>query len=111
MKTFKLVAGIICIILSVLIMFQSCAVGVGNTICKTNETSGSAGFITALMFLSGGITMIATRNSEKKGGIIANIILFSNSTFPIFKFFIYFFSIFIIIPSLRHKLDWKRIKF
>ena len=77
MKTFKLVAGIVCIILSVLIMFQSCAVGVGNTILKLNETSGSAGFITALMFLSGGITMIATRNSEKKGGIIANIILFS----------------------------------
>ena len=44
---------------------------------ETNETSGSAGFITALMFLSGGITMIDTRNSEKKGGIIANIILFS----------------------------------
>ena len=41
MKTFKLVAGIVCIILSVLIMFQSCAVGVGNTIFETNETSGS----------------------------------------------------------------------
>ncbi len=76
MKTFKLVAGILCIVFSVLILFQSCAVGALNTTLESNEISGSAGFITALMFLSGGITMITTRNSERKGGAIASIILF-----------------------------------
>ncbi len=76
MKTFKLVAGILCIVLSVLIMFQSCAAGAVNTISESDEISGSAGFITAIMFLAGGITMIATRNSERKGGAIASIILF-----------------------------------
>ncbi len=76
MKTFNLVAGILCIVFSVLIMFQSCAAGALNTISESDEISGSAGFITALMFLAGGITMITTKNSERKGGAIASIILF-----------------------------------
>ena len=76
MKTFKLVAGILCIVFSVLIMFQSCAAGAVNTISGSDEISGSAGLITAIMFLAGGIIMIRTRNSERKGGAIANIILF-----------------------------------
>ena len=49
MKAWKLVSGILSIVLFVIVMFQSCA---------------------------GGIVSIATRSSEKKGGNIALIILF-----------------------------------
>ena len=40
------------------------------------ETSGSAGVFVAILMLAGGIVSVATRNSEKKGGIIALIVLF-----------------------------------
>ena len=74
MKTFKLVIGIICCVLSLFVMFQSCAVGVLNTIEDNSDSSGSAGFFVALLMLSGGIVSIAARN--RRGGAIANIIIF-----------------------------------
>lgn len=76
MKTFKLVAGILCIVLSVLVMLQSCAAGVANTLSENGEISGSAGFVVAIVILAGGIVMIATRKSERKGGAIACLVLF-----------------------------------
>lgn len=68
MKTAKLVIGIISMVLSVLVMFQSCAAGVVNSIESNGEISGSAGFMVAIFFIIAGIVGIATRNSEKKGG-------------------------------------------
>ena len=76
MKVFKLVAGIICIVLSVYIVFQSMVAGLGNTILQTGELSGSAGFLVAIMYLAAGIVMIVTRKSVGVGGEVAVIILF-----------------------------------
>ncbi len=76
MKTLKLVLGILCIVLSAFVIFQSCAAGVANTLAENGEVSGSAGTIVAIMLLVGGVVMLATRKSEKKGGSIAAIILF-----------------------------------
>lgn len=76
MKTWKLVSGILSIILFVLVAFQSCAAGIGNAIAENGESSGSGGIIVAIMMLSGGIVSIATRKSEGKGGNIALIVLF-----------------------------------
>ena len=59
MKTWKLVSGILSIIMFVFVTFQSCAAG-----------------IVAIMLLAGGIVSIATRNSKGKGGNIAVIVLF-----------------------------------
>lgn len=64
MKTWKLVSGIISIILFLLVMFQSCAAGISNTLEANGELSGSAGLIVSIMMLAGGIVSIATR----KGG-------------------------------------------
>lgn len=75
MKTWKLVSGILSIILFVVVSFQSCAVGIGNTLSESREVSGSAGIVLAIMLLAGGITSIATRNGGK-GGNIALIILY-----------------------------------
>lgn len=79
MKTWKLVSGILSIILFFMVSFQSCAVGIGNTLSESGEASGSAGFIVAIMLLSGGIVSIATRNGGK-GGNIALIVLFGIAT-------------------------------
>lgn len=76
MKTLKLVIGILCIILSAFILFQSCAAGVANTMEESGEVSGSAGLLVAILMLAGGIVMIAARNSIKKAGDIAGAILF-----------------------------------
>lgn len=76
MKTWKLVSGILSIILFVIIEFQSCAAGVVNTLEENGETSGSVGFICGILILVGGIVSIASRKSTGKGGNIALIILF-----------------------------------
>lgn len=75
MKTWKLVSGILSIILFVVVGFQSCAVGIGNTLADSGEVSGSAGIIVAILMLAGGIVSICTRKGGK-GGNIALIILF-----------------------------------
>ena len=75
MKTWKLVSGILSIILFFFVSFQSCAAGLGNTLLANGESSGSAGIIVAIMLLSGGIVSIATRKGGK-GGNIAIIVLF-----------------------------------
>ena len=75
MKTWKLVSGILSIVLSIFVLFQSCAAGLSNTIEANGEAGGSAGVMVAIMLLVGGIVSIATRKGGK-GGNIALIILF-----------------------------------
>lgn len=75
MRTWKLISGILSIVLFVFVSFQSCAAGISNTLEANGEVGGSAGIIVALLLLSGGIVSIATRNGGK-GGNIALIILY-----------------------------------
>ncbi len=75
MKTAKLVIGIICICLFLVVTLQSCAVGIGNTLFETGEVSGTAGFFVAIFFLAGGIVSVAGRKS--RGAAIADIVLFA----------------------------------
>lgn len=76
MKVWKLVSGILSIILFVLVAFQSCAAGVSNALEENGEVSGTAGLLLAILMLTGGIVSIATRKAKKNGGNIALIILF-----------------------------------
>lgn len=76
MKIWKLVSGILSMILFVVVTFQSCAAGLSNTLEANGEISGSAGILVAVFMLAGGIVSVVTRNSVKKGGNIALIILF-----------------------------------
>ena len=80
MKTWQLVSGILCIVMSMLVLFQSCAAGIANTLEENGEVGGSAGMIVAVMLLAGGIVSIVTRKSEGKGGNIAQIVLFGIGT-------------------------------
>lgn len=75
MKVWKLVSGILSIILFIIVSFQSCAAGVLNTLEENGESGGSAGIIVAILMLAGGIVSIATRKGSK-GGNIALIVLF-----------------------------------
>ena len=42
MKTWKLVSGILSIVLFFMVAFQSCAAGLSNSLSETGEVSGSA---------------------------------------------------------------------
>lgn len=76
MRTWKLISGILSIILFLLVSFQSCAAGLVNTIEDNGGSSGSVGMLVAILLLAGGITSIVVRKSQGKGGNIALIILF-----------------------------------
>lgn len=76
MKTAKLTIGIISIVLSIVVMFQSCAAGVGSALANNaKDTSGGAGVFVALLLIVGGIVGIAARKS--KGGAIATTIIYA----------------------------------
>lgn len=76
MKTWKLVSGILSIILSVFVAFQSGMAGLSNALADNNEVSGSAGLLVAILMLAGGIVSIVVRNKVGKGGNIALIVIF-----------------------------------
>lgn len=81
MKTWKLVSGILSIVLFIVVSFQSCAAGLGNVLSENGEASGSGGILVAVLMLSGGIVSIATRKNEGKGGNIALAVLFGIAAF------------------------------
>lgn len=76
MKTAKLVTGILCMVFTILVLFQSCAAGIVDAMEENGGTSGMGGFLVALLMLSGGIVEVATRKSVKNGGAIAAVIIF-----------------------------------
>ncbi len=73
----RLVIGIISMVLSLFVMFQSCAAGIANTLSESGDVGGTAGLITAIMLLAAGIVAVASRNSKKRGGPVAVIILYA----------------------------------
>lgn len=77
MKIWKLVLGILSMIIFIVVTFQSCAVGLSNAIDNnTKDLSASVGIALAVLMLTGGIVSVVTRKSKKNGGNIALIILF-----------------------------------
>lgn len=76
LATWKLVSGILSMVLFLLVSFQSCAAGAYNALSSNGESSGSGGIILAILMLSGGIVSVATRKSRGNGGNISLIVLF-----------------------------------
>lgn len=72
----RLVIGILSILLSLFILFQSCAAGLGNALEENGASSGSMGTFTAIFIMAAGITAICTRNTVKKAGPVAAAILY-----------------------------------
>lgn len=79
MKTWKLVSGILSIILSLLVLLQSCAAGFANSVSRNGEVSGTGGMLVAIILLAGGIVSVSTKKGSK-GGDIALIVLFGLGT-------------------------------
>lgn len=73
MRACKTIFGILSLVFVLLIWFQSCAVGIGNTVIDPESDAASIGFFIGLVMLVGGISGIVTRDSQV-GGIITGII-------------------------------------
>ena len=80
MKTWKIVSGIISIVLSVFVVFQSMMAGLANALEANEQSSGSAGLVVSICMLCGGIVSIVSRKNNSKGTNIALIILFGLAT-------------------------------
>jgi len=69
-KTTRMVIGIISLVLTLIILFQSCAAGVVNTIENNGDVGGSAGFLLSICMIVGGILGVVCRK-QKVGSIVA----------------------------------------
>jgi hypothetical protein len=76
MKTAKLTIGIVSIVLSLVVLFQSCAAGIGTALANdSKDASGGMGVFVAILLIVAGIVGIAARAS--KGGAIAATIIYA----------------------------------
>lgn len=89
MSVWKLVSGILSMILSVIVLLQSCAVGLASSLARSDDLAGSYGLIVSILILAGGIVNVATSRSLGKGGSIASMILFSLGAMSALKGFSY----------------------
>ena len=84
MKTTRLVFGIITFVLCIVVLFQSCAVGIHNSIENNGDRGGSAGFFVFVFMIVSGVLSITVKS--RKGGFttsgfyfLAGIIAILNS--------------------------------
>ena len=75
MKTWRLISGILSIVLSLVILLQSCAVGMLEAMGADGSDSAS-GLLVALLLIAAGIVAIVTRNGSR-GGSIALVVLYA----------------------------------
>lgn len=72
----RLVIGILLMVLSMVVLFQSCAAGIVNTMEESSDMGGSAGFVLAILMIASGIVAVCTRNAKSKvGPVIAAVLL------------------------------------
>lgn len=74
LKTAKLIIGIVSIVLAFLVLFQSCAAGIGDAMRNEGGTSGVSGLLVSIFMLVAGIVAIATRRS--RGGAIFCVVIY-----------------------------------
>ena len=76
MRIWKLISGIISIVLSVFVVLQSGLAGLSNALEENGESGGSAGLFLSILMLTAGIISIVVHNKHGKGPNIALIVLF-----------------------------------
>jgi hypothetical protein len=76
MKTWRFVSGILSIIFSVLVLLQGCTVGCLQAMAESENISGAAGILVALLMLTGGIESIISHEIPSSGNGTALLIIF-----------------------------------
>ena len=76
MRIWKLISGILSIVLSVFVLFQASIAGLSNALEENGESGGTGGLFLAILMLVGGIVSIVVHNKTGKGPNIALIVLY-----------------------------------
>ena len=74
----RLVLGILSIVISAVVGFQSCAAGIGEAISEAESSSGAGGLFTGFFLLAAGIVAIAARKTSIILYALAAIFAFAN---------------------------------
>lgn len=109
MKIARLIIGIISLVLTFVIGFQSCAAGFVNALEENGQSSGTIGVVTGFLIMVAGIIAICARSS-KPGGFVAGgfyvfaflfgIVNFGNySDLAVWSVLSLIFGVFFIISS------------
>lgn len=72
MKTARLIIGIVSFVLFFIILFQSCAAGMVNSMSNSANTDGTSGIFVGIIVIVAGIIAIVMRKSGK-GSIVSGI--------------------------------------
>lgn len=76
--TGRLIVGIISVVLSVMVLMQSCTVaGLGALVSEDAFTSGFGGMLIAFSMLIAGVVDMATRKSPGKAGSVVSIVFYA----------------------------------
>ena len=111
----KIIIGIISMVLFGIVIFQSCAAGLGNALSGSGEMSGTFGFVVAFNLLVSGIIAVVARKSVKKTPwIIATCLLWLNYIYSrffsasfgdliVWGFISFSFGTFYLLSAVRKK--------
>ena len=80
MKTIKLLAGILGILIAVYILLISCYEATWNVLTMSGHFNGFIGIIIAVLLMAGSIVRIGMRNVEDDSGSIISLVLFGIAT-------------------------------
>lgn len=73
----RLIVGIVSIVVSVMVLMQSCAVaGLGAFVSEEAMTDGMGGMLIAFLMLIAGIVDVATRKTLGKAGFVVSIVAY-----------------------------------
>lgn len=76
LKAWKIVSGIISILLCCVISVQSVFAEIATTLMQTGALSGTAGLLVAILLLLGGVVSLATCNGSRGGDVALSILYF-----------------------------------
>jgi uncharacterized membrane protein len=78
MKTWKMVSGILSLVFSAIVLYQSWAASIldrlADAFLDINSNSGAVGYLVAVFMIAGGIVSIVTRRGRKSGDITLAIL-------------------------------------
>ena len=77
MKSIKLLAGILGVVIAVYILLISCYEAAWNVLTMSGHFNGFAGIVIALLLLAGSIVRIGMRSAEDDSGSIISLVLFA----------------------------------
>ena len=80
MKTIKLLAGILGILIAVYILLISCYEAAWNVLTMSGHFNGIVGIVIAVLLMIGSIVRIGMRSAEDDSGSIISLVLFSAAT-------------------------------